>query len=87
MATTIPTHSQPVGFSQNPAPMGPPETAYAHPYSVASRGDGGEALAHQHSLLVEVSAALAGALDVESVLGPILSRLVDHERLSHARIY
>ena len=87
MATTIPTHSQPVGFSQNPAPMGPPETAYAHPYSVASRGDGGEALAHQHSLLVEGSAALAGALDVESVLGPILSRLVDHERLSHARIY
>ena len=30
---------------------------------------------------------LAGALDVESVLGGILSRLADRERLSHARIY
>jgi PAS domain S-box-containing protein len=37
--------------------------------------------------LVEVNAALAGALDVESVLGGILSRLADRERLSHARIY
>src|ERR1019366_8322967 len=38
-------------------------------------------------LLVEINTALAGALDAESVLGPILSRLADRERLSHARIY
>jgi PAS domain S-box-containing protein len=42
---------------------------------------------HQLSLLVEANAALAGALDVESVLGPILSHLADRERLLHARIY
>jgi PAS domain S-box-containing protein len=46
-----------------------------------------EAGTRQLSLLVEVNAALAGALDVESVLGAILSRLADRERLSHARIY
>jgi PAS domain S-box-containing protein len=36
---------------------------------------------------VEINAALAGALDAESVLGPILTRLVERERLSHAWIY
>jgi PAS domain S-box-containing protein len=36
---------------------------------------------------VEINTALAGTLDAESVLGPILSRLADRERLSHARIY
>ena len=56
-------------------------------YGVAGPGDGVEARTHQLSLLVEVNAALAGALDVESVLGAILSRLADRERLSHARIY
>jgi PAS domain S-box-containing protein len=45
------------------------------------------ARAHQLSLLVEVNAALAGALDVESVLGAILSRLTERERLHHAQIY
>ena len=56
-------------------------------YGAAGPGDGLEARTHQLSLLVEVNAALAGALDVESVLGAILSRLADRERLSHARIY
>jgi PAS domain S-box-containing protein len=37
--------------------------------------------------LVEINAALAGALDAGSVLGPILTRLVERERLSYARIY
>jgi PAS domain S-box-containing protein len=41
----------------------------------------------QLSLLVEINAALAGALDAESVLGPILTRLVEKNRLSHAWIY
>jgi PAS domain S-box-containing protein len=36
---------------------------------------------------VEVNAALAGALDVESVLGAVLARLADRERLSYARIF
>ena len=60
---------------------------YGPSYGVAGPGDGVEARTHQLSLLVEVNAALAGALDVESVLGTILSRLADRERLSHARIY
>ena len=67
--------------------MGPHEATDAHPHGVAGPGDGAEARTHQLSLLVEVNAALAGALDVESVLGAILSRLADRERLSHARIY
>jgi PAS domain S-box-containing protein len=67
--------------------MGPQEATYAPTYGVAGPGDGVEARTHQLSLLVEVNAALAGALDVESVLGAILSRLADRERLSHARIY
>ena len=88
MATIIPSNSQPVSFPQNPAPpMGPHEATFAPTYGVAGPGDGVEARTHQLSLLVEVNAALAGALDVESVLGAILSRLADRERLSHARIY
>jgi len=41
----------------------------------------------QLSLLVEVNAALAGAVDVEAVLGTILERLVERQGLSHAAIY
>jgi PAS domain S-box-containing protein len=88
MATIIPGKSQPDSFSQDPAPVGgPQEGAFGPTYGVAGPGDGTEARTHQLSLLVEVNAALAGALDVESVLGGILSRLADRERLSHARIY
>jgi PAS domain S-box-containing protein len=61
---------------------------FAPSYGVAGPGDEEfEARTHQLSLLVEVNAALAGALDVESVLGAILSRLAERERLTHARIY
>jgi PAS domain S-box-containing protein len=82
MATIIPSDSPTVSFPQNPAPtMGPQEVEFAPTYV------GVEARTQQLSLLVEVNAALAGALDVESVLGTILARLADRERLSHARIY
>jgi PAS domain S-box-containing protein len=67
--------------------MGPSALTYTPSYGVAGPDDEVEARTHQLSLLVEVNAALAGALDVESVLGSILSRLADRERLSHARIY
>ena len=88
MAKIIASDSKPAGFSQNPAPpLGPFEASYVPTYGVAGPGDGVEARTHQLSLLVEVNAALAGALDVESVLGTILARLADRERLSHARIY
>ena len=66
---------------------GAEELVYGPSYGVAEPVDELEARTHQLSLLVEVNAALAGALDVESVLGSILSRLADRERLSHARIY
>jgi PAS domain S-box-containing protein len=67
--------------------MGPEEAIYAPPYGIAGQDEEAEGRTHRLSLLVEVNAALAGALDVESVLGAILSRLADRERLSHARIY
>jgi PAS domain S-box-containing protein len=50
-------------------------------------GNGVEDRTSQLSLLVEINASLAGALDAESVLGPILTRLVERNRLSHAWIY
>ncbi len=88
MATIIPSDSPPANFPEKPAPpIGSHEAAFVPPYGVAGPGDEVEARTHQLSLLVEVNAALAGALDVESVLGTILSRLADRERLSHARIY
>jgi len=88
MATITPGNSPPINFPQSPAPpVGPLNTPLAPSYGVAGPGDETEARTHQLSLLVEVNAALAGALDVESVLGSILSRLADRERLSHARIY
>ena len=88
MAAIRSSDTQPVSFSSNPEPSkGLEEVAYAPSYRVAGPIDELEARTHQLSLLVEVNAALAGALDVESVLGSILSRLADRERLSHARIY
>ena len=86
MATTLPSDSQLVGFpSGTVSPAGRQE--YSSFYGVAGPGEDVEARTHQLSLLVEVNAALAGALDVESVLGDILARLADRERLTHARIY
>ena len=87
MATIITNKGRPISFLQTPLPpMGPHEATGTPGYSAGS-GDEVDARTHQLSLLVEVNAALAGALDVESVLGTILSRLADRERLSHARIY
>ena len=42
---------------------------------------------NQLGLLIEVNAALAGAIDAESVLGEILARLSERARLTHASIY
>jgi two-component system sensor histidine kinase EvgS len=88
MATFIPGNNQPDSFLSGPQPLVRLQDATAAP-SLVGVGSGDEIAARtrQLSLLVEVNAALAGALDVESVLGPILSRLADRERLSHARIY
>ena len=86
MATTLPSDSQLVGFPPGTvSPAGREE--YSSLYGVAGCAEDVEARTHQLSLLVEVNAALAGALDVESVLGDILARLADRERLTHARIY
>ena len=63
------------------------EGAFAPTFGVPGPSDGAEARSSQLSLLVEINAALAGALDAESVFGPILTRLVERERLSHAWIY
>jgi PAS domain S-box-containing protein len=88
MATITPGDSQVGSFLPSPVlPVGPHEATYVPTYGAAGSGDEVAARTHQLSLLVEVNAALAGALDVESVLGPILLRLADRERLSHARIY
>ena len=88
MATTLSSGKQPVIFPTTPAPPAEShEATSARPYSVAGPGDALEAGTHQLSLLVELNAALAGALDLGSALGRILSRLADRERLSHVRIY
>ena len=88
MATYLPGNNQPVSFPENPAPpRGPQDATYAPSYGVGGLSSDLEVRARELSLLVEVNAALAGALDVESVLGTILARLADRERLSHARIY
>lgn len=54
---------------------------------VPGAGHGLEARTSQLSLLVEINAELAGALDAEAVLGSILTRLVERQRLAHAWIY
>ncbi len=88
MAPTTSSNTKPVSFPPDPASSkGREELVYGPSYGVAEPVDELEARTHQLSLLVEVNAALAGALDVESVLASILSRLADRERLSHARIY
>jgi len=88
MATIINSNNPAVNFSHSPAlAIGPHEGAIAPSFGSGGLGEVMEARTHQLSLLVEVNTALAGALDVESVLGGILSRLADRERLTHARIY
>src|ERR1019366_3502151 len=88
MATMTPGDSRPGSFLPSPMrPVGPHAATHVLTYGAAGSGDEVEARTHQLSLLVEINTALAGALDAESVLGPILSRLADRERLSHARIY
>ena len=83
MATIVNSNSPAVSFSHRPVPaVGPHEGALAPSFGSEGLDDGMEARTHQLSLLVEVNAALAGALDVESVLGGILSRLADRERLT-----
>jgi PAS domain S-box-containing protein len=85
MATITSRDNQPLQPSHDAVPLG--EGACAPTFGVPGPSDGAEARGSQLSLLVEINAALAGALDAESVLGPILTRLVERERLSHARIY
>ncbi len=87
MATISPGDRPSVSVSSHLASDVEPGSGTFAPYGVAIPGDEVAARTHQLSILVEVNAALAGALDVESVLGGILSRLADRERLSHARIY
>jgi two-component system cell cycle sensor histidine kinase/response regulator CckA len=65
----------------------PQEAARAPNLGALGGGNGLEARTNQLSLLVEINAELAGALDAEAVLGPILTRLVDRQRLAHALIY
>jgi len=62
----------------------PPATAEGHDEAVDAVL---EARAAQQSLLVEVNAALAAALDVEDVLGQILTRLTERARLVSAAIF
>ncbi len=87
MAIIIPSDSQSATFSGSTAlPLEPRPSTLENSYGVAGF-DAADARAHQLSFLVEVNSALAGALDVETVLGAILARLADRERLTHARIY
>jgi two-component system, cell cycle sensor histidine kinase and response regulator CckA len=88
MATFLPRGSAPPTFPESSArPAGPQEAAYPCAYGASSPYGEADARAHQLSLLVEVSAALAAAVDVEAVLGTILRRLCERERLSQARIH
>jgi PAS domain S-box-containing protein len=88
MVTMMPSNGQAAGFANNPAPlMTPPETVLVPGYGAAGVAEGVEARNHQLTLLAEVNAALAGARDVESVLGTILTRLAERERLTYARLY
>jgi PAS domain S-box-containing protein len=68
-------------------PLGLGDGAFPPTFGVPGPSDGAGARSSQLSLLVEINAALAGALDAELVLGPILTRLAERERLSHAWIY
>ncbi len=87
MATIMPSNGPTVGHGKSRPPVMAPREALVSTSGIAGLEDGFEARTHQLSLLVELNAALASALDVESVLGTILSRLADRERLRYARIY
>jgi len=88
MATIPSRDNQPIYPSADVAlPMGAGNGALVPPPGAAGAGSRIEERTSQLSLLVEINASLAGALDAESVLGPILTRLVERNRLSHAWIY
>lgn len=80
-----------VAETQSPgASEGPSAEAKRAPVpSMRARSDTGEleARANQLGLLVEASAALAGAMDAESTLAQILPRLCARARLTHAAVY
>jgi PAS domain S-box-containing protein len=85
---TIPRNNPRINFLPDPAPaLGPPEAAYPPPYGPAAPSEVMETRTQQLSLVVEINAALAGTLDVEPLLGEILTRLAERERFSYARIY
>lgn len=88
MATFIPHESQPVGFPEGPTPpIVRDDAAYEPAYRVAPSYVELEARIQHHALLAEINALLAGALDAESVLGTILERLAERERVGHTAIY
>jgi len=88
MAATIPNHNQAVGFQPHSMPAaGLQEADLASPYGLAPPSEPLEVRAQQLAWLVEVSTMLAAALDIDSALNTILSRLADRERLSSVRIY
>jgi two-component system cell cycle sensor histidine kinase/response regulator CckA len=88
MATISPGDYPYSRFSSSSVPMaGSHEGSGVPTGGFSASGDEADASCQELSLLVEVNALLAGAVDVESVLGGILSLLADGERLSLARIY
>ena len=88
MATLIPYDHPLPGFPPGPVPgQGLREATYESAYTGVGPRSEFATPTGQLSLLLEINAALAGALDAESVLGPILSSLIERERLTHARIY
>jgi PAS domain S-box-containing protein len=87
MAILNPSDSELV-HSDPPIPFQPLTEGDIPPtLGAAGPGNGLEARTNQLSLLVEINAELAGALDAEAVLGSILTRLVERQRLAHAWIY
>ncbi len=81
--STTPTNRPPGGFlpSQGSGKAGHEPGSSSN---LPSRGVGKDS---SLSFLLDVNAALAGALDVESVLEGVLARLADRENLIRARIY
>jgi two-component system cell cycle sensor histidine kinase/response regulator CckA len=88
MTSIVASNNRSTSLPQPPAPLyGATETSYQHVLGIEGPKEELEARTRQLSLLAEINVALASALDVESVLGQILKRLADREKLSYARIY
>ena len=88
MASRVPSDSQIENFPPKASiPLGSPRQEDELAHGVVGPLDEVSIHASQLSFLVETSAALAAALDVEPVLESVLSRLTERERLSFARIY